>query len=141
MTMNRTGVASDRRNIVILNLIQNLPRLPRSTPHTHGIKNLLRLHAHKSRWHTLYRRDRRPVQEGLAAPQWHRFKVPFQIKLNRLVWFEESEDITIAIGREKQVKAWRRKWKINLVKAKNGDRADLAAGWYEIEGGSEPSSE
>ena len=129
------------RDFVILNLIQNLPRLPRSTPHTHGIKNLLRLHAHKSRWHTLYRRDRRPVQEGLAAPQWHRFKVPFQIKLNRLVWFEESEDITIAIGREKQIKAWRRKWKINLVKAKNGNRADLAARWYEIEGGSEPSSE
>jgi hypothetical protein len=39
MTMNRTGVASDRRNIVILNLIQNLPGLPCSTPHTHGIKN------------------------------------------------------------------------------------------------------
>jgi hypothetical protein len=84
MTMNRTGVASDRRNIVILNLIQNLPGLPRSTPHTHGIKNLLRLHAHKSRWHTLYRRDRRPVQEGLTAPQWHRFKVPFQIKIEQV---------------------------------------------------------
>lgn len=84
MTMNRTGVASDRRNIVILNLIQNLPGLPCSTPHTHGIKNLLRLHAHKSRWHTLYRRDRRPVQEGLAAPQWHRFKVPFQIKIEQV---------------------------------------------------------
>ena len=49
-----------------------------------------------------------------------------------MVWFEESDDITIAIGREKQIKAWRRKWKINLVKAKNGDWADLAAGWYEM---------
>jgi len=61
--------------------------------------------------------------------------------LNRLVWFEESDDITIAIGREKQIKAWRRKWKINLVKAKNGAWADLAAEWYEIEGDSESSSE
>ena len=68
-------------------------------------------------------------------------KCPSRQKLNRLVWFEESEDITIAIGREKQIKAWRRKWKIYLVKAKNGDRADLAAGWYEIEVGSESSSE
>ena len=58
-----------------------------------------------------------------------------------MVWFEESDDITIAIGREKQIKAWRRKWKINLVKAKNGAWADLAAEWYEIEGDSESSSE
>jgi len=68
-------------------------------------------------------------------------KFTARYKLNRLIWFEETDDITVAIGREKQIKAWRRKWKIDLVKAKNWDWADLAAGWYEIEGGSESSPE
>jgi len=51
--------------------------------------------------------------------------------LNRLIWFEETDDITVAIAREKQIKAWRRKWKVDLVKMNNGDWRDLAAGWYE----------
>jgi|AP95_1055475.scaffolds.fasta_scaffold21868_2 putative endonuclease len=68
-------------------------------------------------------------------------KLTARYKLNRLIWFEESDDATAAIRREKQIKAWRRKWKIDLVKANNGDWADLAAGWYEIEGGSKSSPE
>ena len=26
--------------------------------------------------------------------------------LNRLIWYEETDDITVAIAREKQIKAW-----------------------------------
>ena len=37
--------------------------------------------------------------------------------LNRLIWFEETDDITVAIAREKQIKAWRRKWKVDLVES------------------------
>ncbi len=61
--------------------------------------------------------------------------------LDRLVWFEETDDITVAIGREKQIKAWRRKWWVDLVKASNQGWTDLAAGWYEHQGDSESSSE
>ena len=61
--------------------------------------------------------------------------------VDRLIWFEETDEITIAIAREKQIKAWRRKWKIDLVKANNQSWTDLAAGWYEDSRGSESSSE
>ena len=37
--------------------------------------------------------------------------------LNRLIWYEETDDITVAIAREKQIKAWRRKWKVDLVES------------------------
>ena len=57
-----------------------------------------------------------------------------------LVWFEETDDITVAIAREKQIKSWRRKWKVDLVKANNKGWTDLAAGWYEHEGDPESSS-
>ena len=61
--------------------------------------------------------------------------------ITRLVYYEVIAGVRDAIRREKQIKAWRRKWKINLVQANNGDWADLAAGWYEIERGSESSPE
>ena len=51
--------------------------------------------------------------------------------LDRLVWFEETDDIIVAIAHEKQIKTWRRKWKVDLVKANNRGWTDLAAGWYE----------
>jgi putative endonuclease len=34
--------------------------------------------------------------------------------LTRLVWFEQTGDVLSAIAREKQLKNWRRKWKIDL---------------------------
>ena len=32
-----------------------------------------------------------------------------------MVWFEAYDDITTAITREKELKKWRRDWKINLI--------------------------
>jgi putative endonuclease len=59
----------------------------------------------------------------------HRTKaVPgFTSKYNitRLVWFEVYDDPTSAISREKEVKKWKRAWKIQLVEAKNPDWNDL----------------
>jgi len=43
----------------------------------------------------------------------------------RLVWFETYEDITAAIEREKELKKWRREWKINLIERDNPDWDDL----------------
>ncbi|WP_159021598.1 GIY-YIG nuclease family protein [Formosa sp. L2A11] len=36
-----------------------------------------------------------------------------------LLYFEEFSDINQAIAREKQLKNWKREWKINLIKQKN----------------------
>ncbi len=48
--------------------------------------------------------------------------------LTRLVWFETYDLITDAIQREKQLKAWRRGWKIALVEDNNPDWHDLYPG-------------
>src|SRR3954452_4658326 len=51
----------------------------------------------------------------------HRIKaIPgFTSKYNitRLVWFEIYDDPTSAISREKELKKWKRSWKIQLVEA------------------------
>ena len=44
----------------------------------------------------------------------------------RLVWFENGETMAGAIAREKQLKAWRREWKLNLIAAENPAWRDLA---------------
>ena len=45
--------------------------------------------------------------------------------VNKLVWFEIYDDITTAISREKELKKWRRDWKIRLIEEQNPDWADL----------------
>lgn len=39
--------------------------------------------------------------------------------LKDLIYYEEFNDVSQAIAREKQLKNWKREWKINLVKNKN----------------------
>lgn len=46
-------------------------------------------------------------------------------KLHKLVYYEQIEDITTAISREKQLKRWHRDWKENLIKEKNPTWKDL----------------
>jgi len=59
----------------------------------------------------------------------HRIKaVPgFTAKYNitRLVWFETYDDPVSAITREKELKKWRRAWKVHLIKQKNLNWDDL----------------
>ena len=45
--------------------------------------------------------------------------------VTRLVWFECYDDPTNAIVREKDIKKWRRDWKIRLIEEENPDWADL----------------
>jgi putative endonuclease len=42
-----------------------------------------------------------------------------------LVWYEEHFDIRDAIQREKNIKQYYRKWKLNLIEELNPDWADL----------------
>ena len=43
----------------------------------------------------------------------------------RFVWFERYVDPTTAIAREKEIKKWRRDWKIALIEEDNLDWSDL----------------
>ena len=58
------------------------------------------------------------VQEGFTK----------KYKVHRLVWYEASTDIKVVIQREKQMKKWRRKWKINLIEKENPNWDDLYEG-------------
>ena len=42
-----------------------------------------------------------------------------------LVWFECYDDPLTAIAREKELKKWRREWKINLIEETNPEWVDL----------------
>ena len=46
-------------------------------------------------------------------------------KVHTLVWFEMHGTMESAIGREKTVKEWKRKWKLELIEAMNPDWKDL----------------
>jgi putative endonuclease len=46
-------------------------------------------------------------------------------RVKRLVWFETHMEITAAIAREKQLKKWKRAWKIALIQSTNPDWRDL----------------
>ena len=45
--------------------------------------------------------------------------------IDKLVWFEIYDDAVTAITREKEIKKWRRAWKISLIEAVNQDWRDL----------------
>ena len=43
-----------------------------------------------------------------------------------LVYFEPSEDVRVALEREKQLKKWNREWKIRLIEKENPAWRDLS---------------
>ena len=51
--------------------------------------------------------------------------------ITRLVYYEVHEDPLSAIAREKQIKSWLRRKKIQLIQSVNPEWRDLAATWYE----------
>lgn len=58
---------------------------------------------------------RNGVVEGFT----HRYRV------HRLVWFEPHPDARAAVTRERQLKEWKRAWKIQLIEARNPAWRDL----------------
>jgi len=46
-------------------------------------------------------------------------------KIHHLVYYEVSTDVHIALKREKNIKAWKRAWKMRLIEQKNSDWRDL----------------
>ena len=56
-------------------------------------------------------------------------------RVHTLVYFEMHEDMLGAITREKQVKAWKREWKLRLIETDNPAWRDL---WDDICGAGAP---
>ena len=48
-----------------------------------------------------------------------------------LVWYEPHPTMLEAIAREKQIKRWRRHWKLALIEADNPQWRDLSEGWFD----------
>ncbi len=72
------------------------------------------------------------VTNDIARRVWeHRNKVgpgfSNRFGVDRLVWYEIHRDVAAAIAREKQIKKWRRDWKIALIEADNPDWNDFFA--------------
>ena len=66
--------------------------------------------------------ERRMYEHG------HRLQSGFTDTYNvtRLVYFEETLSVEAAIAREKQLKNWRRAWKLELIEKENPEWRDLA---------------
>ena len=84
--------------------------------------------------------DRPTLYIGVTADFYHRI---YQHKeeliegftkkyhLNKLLYFEVFDNIEEAIKREKQLKNWRREWKLELIRKSNPEFRDL---WPELLG-------
>ena len=51
-------------------------------------------------------------------------------RIHKLVYFEITSDVRVAIEREKQIKGWTRIKKNNLVESMNPKWLDLSEQWY-----------
>ena len=51
-----------------------------------------------------------------------------RFNIDRLVWYEAHENAESAILREKRLKKWLRKWKVELIEAANPNWDDLFEG-------------
>ncbi|MBR9980707.1 MAG: GIY-YIG nuclease family protein [Desulfatitalea sp.] len=49
--------------------------------------------------------------------------------IDRLVWFDQTNDVHAAIAMEKRIKGWRREKKVVLIEAKNPGWVDLSGDW------------
>lgn len=90
--------------------------------------------------------DSRVLYVGMTGDLCHRVSEHKHKKLegftkrynvDRLVYYEETEDVWSAIQREKQLKRWRRQKKINLIEKENAAWRDL---YYETCGEEEHGS-
>ena len=53
----------------------------------------------------------------------------YQYKCTKLVHFEETDNLSIAMKRKKRLRGWKREWKNELVQKANPNYYDLAKYW------------
>jgi len=71
------------------------------------------------------------LQKRVFEHKFHRregFTAKYDVE--RLLYWESYDDVYKAIGREKQLKGWRRDRKIALIESLNPHWLDLAKDWY-----------
>jgi putative endonuclease len=73
-------------------------------------------------------------RQGLNAGFTQRYQ------LTRLVYCESTPDVTAAIEREKQLKGWTRKRKLEQIREQNPHWHDLSAEWLDAEAKLKPQS-
>lgn len=56
-----------------------------------------------------------------------------QYNVTRLAYYETTNDVHVAIAREKQLKGWKRFKKIALIESNNPEWRELSDGWYRRE--------
>jgi len=87
-----------------------------------------------SRSHTLYIGVTGDLHKRVFQHNWQEHE-GFTARYNcdRLVWFEQHQEVHKAIVREKELKGWRRSKKIALIESVNPAWIDLSRDWYEYE--------
>jgi putative endonuclease len=79
---------------------------------------------------TLYTGVTNNLERRAAEHKGHLFRgFTDRYKVNRLLYYEVFQDVMAAIEREKQIKAWRRSKKLDLIVAMNPKWKDLTAEW------------
>jgi len=53
-----------------------------------------------------------------------------QYNITQLAYYEETNDVQVALAREKQIKGWLRSKKIALIETMNPEWRDLSLDWY-----------
>ncbi len=63
-----------------------------------------------------------------------------QYNVTRLVYFEETDDVQAALTREKQIKGWVRRKKIEVIKSVNPKWVDLSEEWSPCHSEAQPKN-
>ena len=87
-----------------------------------------------SRSRTLYIGVTGDLRRRVFQHKWKEYE-GFSAKYNcdRLLWFENYQNIAAAIIRETQLKKWNRAKKLTLIERTNPSWLDLSKDWYEYE--------
>jgi putative endonuclease len=75
--------------------------------------------------HALSRRDQQYRATRIRTPNKAVRGFTARYGVDKLVWFEIYDDAITAIVREKELKKWRREWKIRLIEEQNPEWSDL----------------
>ncbi|MCL5429189.1 MAG: GIY-YIG nuclease family protein [Chloroflexi bacterium] len=75
--------------------------------------------------------DQQSRRANGAAQVWGDRGFYEKYKVKKLLYYEEYDDVYMAITREKEIKKWRRDKKIALFKEMNPGWVDLSKNWFD----------
>jgi putative endonuclease len=93
-----------------------------------------------SRSRTLYVGVTNNLRRRMTEHRSKKSKFSARYRIHRLVYYEQLGPPIAAIAREKQIKRWTRKKRIELIQSMNPAWNDLAEGWFKFPWGTGESS-